>query len=73
MERYPLNIGFKGERNYIQGPDMLDKAMQIIQQKQLGEIRDIELIIQRMACQHLQLEIEQVGSSLSANPDDVAV
>lgn len=73
MERYPLNIGFKGERNYIQGPDMLDKAMQIIQQKQLGEIRDIEFIIQRMACQHLQLEIEQVGSSLSANPDDVAV
>lgn len=73
MERYPLDIGFKGERNYIQGPDMLNQVMQIIQRNRLGEIRDIEFIIQRMASQHLQLEIEQAEGSRSASPDDVAV
>ncbi|AXQ49176.1 hypothetical protein ACLPJF_07910 [Pseudomonas vlassakiae] len=73
MERYPLDIGFKGERNYIQGPDMLNQAMQIIQINRLGEIRDIEFFIQRMTSQHLQLEIEQAEASRSSSPDDVAV
>ncbi len=73
MERYPLDIGFKGERNYIHGTDMFNQAMRVIRKNQLGEIRDIDFIIQRMATQHLQLEIEKAEGSRSAAPDDVAV
>jgi len=73
MERYPLKIGFKGERNYIHGTDMFDQAMRIIRQHRPGEIRDIEFIIQRMATQYLQLEVEQAEGSRNASPNDVAV
>ncbi|MBO9552001.1 hypothetical protein [Pseudomonas sp.] len=73
MDRYLLNIGFKGERSYIQGADMLDRAMQVIRQHQLIEIRDIEFIIQRMTHQNLQLEIERATDARKVAADDIAV
>jgi len=73
MERYLLKIGFKGERNYIQGTEMLDQAMHIIRQNGVIEIRDLEFIIQRMATHHLQLEIERAEGARKVGNDDVAV
>ncbi|WP_422420016.1 hypothetical protein [Pseudomonas sp. GZD-222] len=73
MERYMLKVGFKGEREYIQGPDIFNHTMQIIRQKHLGEICDVEFLIQRMATSHLQLEIEPAENARKADAADIAI
>lgn len=68
-----LDVGFKGNRSYIQGPDIHEQAMHCIQRKFPGGIRDIEFLIQNMTACHLQLQIEPVEGIHAPLSDDVAI
>jgi hypothetical protein len=73
MNRYKLKLGFKGERKYIQGPDILNQAMQCIFQTYQGDLGNVEFLIHRMTGKDLYLEFESLDKGVVPEPDDIAI
>lgn len=73
MNRYKLKLGFKGERKYIQGPDILNQAMQCIFQTYQGDLGNVEFLIHRMTGNDLYLEFESLDKGVVPEPDDIAI
>lgn len=73
MNRYKLKLGFKGERKYIQGPDILNQAMQCILQTYQGDLGNVEFLIHRMTGNDLYLEFESLDKGVVPEPDDIAI
>lgn len=73
MNRYKLKLGFKGERKYIQGPDILNQAMRCIFQTYQGDLGNVEFLIHRMTGKDLYLEFESLDKGVVPEPDDIAI
>lgn len=66
VERHPLQLRFKGERNYLQGPDIFDAVLSRIPN---DSVTDIDFSFHRMAHRAVDLVFGEQGKDL----DPVAV
>ncbi|SDC54303.1 hypothetical protein SAMN05216185_103166 [Pseudomonas guariconensis] len=73
MKMYKLELGFKGARKYIQGPDIFNQVMRCVPEFLVGSVSDIEFVIHRMTGSNLEAQLHVSEKVLLAEPDDVAI
>lgn len=69
VARYPLELQFKGERNYIQGPDIFDAVLSKLCEISSDEIAKIDFSFHRMA----HKAVDMICTEHVENLDPVAV
>lgn len=69
IERHPLYLQFKGDRDYVQGPDIFDAVLERLQADTNGPITDIDFAFHRLARRAMDLVHGEQGKDL----DPVAV
>ena len=67
-----LDLPFKGSRQYVHGTDILDKIMELIDERNMGELRDIEYSMHKQTSNNLRLQYETDAPDV-AEKDIVAV
>jgi len=72
MGCYEINTKFKGARTYIQGPDILNQVMGVINGRHDGDLANIKFLIHQMVNGNLTLELTS-EDNLNPDPDEVAV
>ena len=66
--RRRLDFAFKGERSYVQGPDIVDTALRaVLEIRGVGEVTNLVFAINRMTARSLDLVIDE------QEPGDTAV
>lgn len=73
MSGCKLNLAFKGMRKYIQGPDILNQAMQRIRETHEGNLSNIEFLINQMSNNNLHLEFESAEKGPAPELGDIAI
>ncbi len=69
VERHPLQLQFKGDRNYLQGPDIFASVLSRLQTLAGDKVTDIDFSFHRMASRAVDLVLAEEGKDL----DPVAV
>lgn len=69
MERHPLSLQFKGDRDYVQGPDIFNAVLERLHADTNGSITDIDFAFHRLARRAMNLVHGEQGKDL----DPVAV
>ncbi len=57
MKSYELNFSFKGARQYIQGPDIFNECVCLLQEQFNGTLEGVEFVIHRMTDSNLLLTV----------------
>ncbi|WP_143432927.1 hypothetical protein [Herbaspirillum camelliae] len=70
IQRYPLTLSFKGERDYIQGPDIFDAVIQALcAGAETTRVAQIDVAFHRLARHAVELINDDQGSAM----DPVAI
>lgn len=70
IQRYPLTLSFKGERDYIQGPDIFDAVIQALcAGAETTRVAQIDVAFHRLARRAVELINDDQGSAM----DPVAI
>jgi hypothetical protein len=64
LTQYPMALHFKGDRDYIQGPDIFDSVYALLQLDGNVEIRDFDIAFHRLARHALVLAFEDECKNL---------
>lgn len=59
MNKFDLELGFKGARKYIQGPDIFNESIRVLANEVSGEITRLEFLIHKMTDRELYLIIDE--------------
>jgi len=70
--RFDLNFQFKGDRNYVQGPDMLNAIIDALSQQLPMPLKSVDLQIHRMTGSNLVLELGHERDAIAPHPDNIA-
>jgi hypothetical protein len=73
MKKIDLNFSYKGDRQYIQGPDIFNQCFRVLMEQTLDEVGNLEFAIHKMTDSNLTLMLYQKQQAPEVDSRDIAI